>query len=196
MRSRQPASRARPARAARSGYDTGVHVGAPCHERQGHHGGGPWGGLGLNPFFAEGPFELWVQRIEAYRRPQPDAQAAPPAPSGAAAAQAQAPPVLRNEWTEEDADAEPAGWATGTAVKERQPVPDAVVAAADAAAEAAARAAAGAAAAAQAAEAAEATASVAAAMAGRQQLHELPAAPPEQPPSPSAEQPPQDANQL
>lgn len=37
-----------------------LHVHAP-HERM--HGAG-WP---LNPFFAEGPFELWVQRIEAYK---------------------------------------------------------------------------------------------------------------------------------
>jgi hypothetical protein len=36
----------------------GVHVGAPCHERT-HHGGGA--NRDLNPFFAEGPFELQIQ---------------------------------------------------------------------------------------------------------------------------------------
>jgi hypothetical protein len=141
----------------------GVHVGAPCHERA-HHTHARGGGL--NPFFAEGPFELLVQRIEAYRRPSPASASASAAtqqqqaPSGAHTESAAA----RNEWVDREEEEEEEQQQAAPAKTDARSAGEraAAIAAADEAAELAARAAAGAAQAAQAAEAAEAAADVAA----------------------------------
>jgi hypothetical protein len=154
----------------------GVHVGAPCHERA-HHAHARGGGL--NPFFAEGPFELLVQRIEAYRRPSPasasSSAATQQAPSGAHTESGAA----RTEWVDREEEEEEQQQQAARAKTDARSAGEraAAVAAADEAAELAARAAAGAAQAAQAAEAAEAAADVAAVLSGKPPTAALPPAP-------------------
>ena len=47
--------------------DQGVHVKAPHHR---HHSAGDWPYGPRNPLFGEGPFQLLVQRIAAYKKPR------------------------------------------------------------------------------------------------------------------------------
>lgn len=57
--------------------DEGLHVKAPHHR---HHSATDWLRGPRNPLFGEGPFQLWVQRIEAYKKPREQTQLVPVPP--------------------------------------------------------------------------------------------------------------------
>jgi hypothetical protein len=90
----------------RPGYeadDQGLHVSAPHHR---HHGASDWMYGPRNPLFGEGPFQLWVQRIEAYKKPHEEMQLVPVPPPPP---QATAPLVVAK--ISSDSEVAPAGGA-------------------------------------------------------------------------------------